>query len=596
MLSLKDTKMNQKSNYAGYINPELKDQPRRIFTREEIKMMDTDEYTQNEKAIFYQMNTIGIPTNTEINNSSGVVHVRAYTKTDGTNVREHYRSYPDGYGHSSLQSFHETSPDDIITEIPDQKPANKTRITEQMNMIDGGVISGPLVGGIALDTVSSSVVAGSIIGAVTGVLGIVGGIALLTFGIIYASKHPDKVKKAGKEIYETLAETSRELSDQIAKNLPAIEKQLSSTPAGKRTVEILKDLNNFNNNNSNNPQLFYDDNSREKYKSISRDLLSESKNLLKEQELNQKALLDEISKTSDQKTYEYLMDKYSTNKSLINNQSSQINKMEHYIDNDQFEEVVKESENNVLKGNVSEYRYLGKTEQEWRDQAIQIEGTDPNVRDDITPLIIDAVIMNKINPTFGINNSILRCIAQGSAAGISQSILDMLKGLPNDIVFNILAGGIVVGGFQLAGKAFNPIYQDIIQRINTSRLSENDIIEYIEKKILEMPKTYRGKPTNPELYRKKLYTVYYSLKTNGYLVSRHSISRIAQRMEQYNISLEYIIRVLKYGDLYYDPKENNNIRYFGKIAVIIDKYTGEIVSIYYKADPKPYWVLQRRSK
>lgn len=201
--------------------------------------------------------------------------------------------------------------------------------------------------------------------------------------------------------------------------------------------------------------------------------------------------------------------------------------------------------------------------------------------------------MSKINPTFGINNSLLRGIAQGSAAGISQSILDMLKGLPSDIVFNILTGGIAAGGFQLTDKAFNPIYKDIIQRINTSKLSENDIIEYIEKKILEMPKTYRGKPTNPELYRKRLYTVYYSLKTNGYSVSRHSISRIAQRMEQYNISLEYIIKVLKYGDLYYDPKENNNIRYFGKIAVIIDKYTGEIISLI-ERKPKNSWILIKK--
>ena len=64
----------------------------RIYTREDIGNMSSNEYTKNEKAINYQLKSIGIPTNSQLGNSSDVVYVSAYTRKDGTEVRAYYRS------------------------------------------------------------------------------------------------------------------------------------------------------------------------------------------------------------------------------------------------------------------------------------------------------------------------------------------------------------------------------------------------------------------------------------------------------------------------------------------------------------------------
>lgn len=64
----------------------------RIFTREDIGNMSPHEYTENEKAIYYQLNKIGVPPASHLANSSDVVFVSAYTRKDGTTVKAHYRS------------------------------------------------------------------------------------------------------------------------------------------------------------------------------------------------------------------------------------------------------------------------------------------------------------------------------------------------------------------------------------------------------------------------------------------------------------------------------------------------------------------------
>lgn len=54
--------------------------------------MSTDEYSQNEAAIFAQMNSIGIPTNSELSHAGGTIYVEPYVRSDGTPVRGYYRS------------------------------------------------------------------------------------------------------------------------------------------------------------------------------------------------------------------------------------------------------------------------------------------------------------------------------------------------------------------------------------------------------------------------------------------------------------------------------------------------------------------------
>ena len=64
----------------------------RIFTAEDIGEMSGSEFSQNEKAIDYQMGNLGIPRRNNLSENSDVVFVHAYTRADGTEVKAHYRS------------------------------------------------------------------------------------------------------------------------------------------------------------------------------------------------------------------------------------------------------------------------------------------------------------------------------------------------------------------------------------------------------------------------------------------------------------------------------------------------------------------------
>ncbi len=64
----------------------------KIFAAEDIGQMSSDEYQQNEKAIFYQMQKIGIPRRNQLNRNSDVIYVNSYIKDNGTQVKAHYRS------------------------------------------------------------------------------------------------------------------------------------------------------------------------------------------------------------------------------------------------------------------------------------------------------------------------------------------------------------------------------------------------------------------------------------------------------------------------------------------------------------------------
>ncbi len=55
-----------------------------IFTAEYIGEMSGNEYEQNEKAIFHQLQNLGIPRQNQLNGNPDVVYVNSYTKADGT--------------------------------------------------------------------------------------------------------------------------------------------------------------------------------------------------------------------------------------------------------------------------------------------------------------------------------------------------------------------------------------------------------------------------------------------------------------------------------------------------------------------------------
>ena len=80
-------------NYSGYINPITGSG--KIYSREDIDAMSNAEFSEVEKAINAQMNSIGIPSNIDLEQSSisgGTIYVNAYYRSDGTYVRGYYRA------------------------------------------------------------------------------------------------------------------------------------------------------------------------------------------------------------------------------------------------------------------------------------------------------------------------------------------------------------------------------------------------------------------------------------------------------------------------------------------------------------------------
>ena len=82
------------ANLRNFINAIANDN--RIYTAEDIGGMTSKEFLANEKAIDYQLNNLGIPRESDLAGNLDVVYVHGYTRDDGTEVRAHYRSKPDG--------------------------------------------------------------------------------------------------------------------------------------------------------------------------------------------------------------------------------------------------------------------------------------------------------------------------------------------------------------------------------------------------------------------------------------------------------------------------------------------------------------------
>jgi hypothetical protein len=81
--------IQRKQNYSGYKNPVSGDT--RIFSQEDIEELTGEEFAKHEKEIQGQWGSIGIPTNVELQ-SSGAIYIAPYTRSDGVQVKGHYRS------------------------------------------------------------------------------------------------------------------------------------------------------------------------------------------------------------------------------------------------------------------------------------------------------------------------------------------------------------------------------------------------------------------------------------------------------------------------------------------------------------------------
>lgn len=69
-----------------------------IYTNADLSRMSFGEASNRRKELVSQYRQIGFPSEKEMQNSSNVVYVNEYTRADGTHVKAHWRSKPEGSG------------------------------------------------------------------------------------------------------------------------------------------------------------------------------------------------------------------------------------------------------------------------------------------------------------------------------------------------------------------------------------------------------------------------------------------------------------------------------------------------------------------
>ena len=80
--------------FKNYRNPYTNDN--RIYSFKDLYDMPFGEVIRNEQEVLGQYRVLGVPTEIELQGSENVIWVDAYTRDDGTEVKGHWRSKPEG--------------------------------------------------------------------------------------------------------------------------------------------------------------------------------------------------------------------------------------------------------------------------------------------------------------------------------------------------------------------------------------------------------------------------------------------------------------------------------------------------------------------
>lgn len=79
----------------GYVDTIYFPRSNVLYSRNDIENMSFEEYAKDEKLIQAQLNSIGIPSNSDLQkliNGGNVIYVNEYVRSDGTFVKGYYRS------------------------------------------------------------------------------------------------------------------------------------------------------------------------------------------------------------------------------------------------------------------------------------------------------------------------------------------------------------------------------------------------------------------------------------------------------------------------------------------------------------------------
>ena len=107
--------------YKNYRNPYSGDN--RIYSFNDLYNMSFGEVIKNKKELLGQYRVLGVPREEELQASNNVVHVEAYTRDDGTEVKAHWRSKP---GSSSGKNEQENIKEESSNVDKEQKNESET--------------------------------------------------------------------------------------------------------------------------------------------------------------------------------------------------------------------------------------------------------------------------------------------------------------------------------------------------------------------------------------------------------------------------------------------------------------------------------------
>ena len=120
----------------------------RIFSFEDVANLPQEGGSFYQKALDYQYGKIGFPKDKELQNSSDVVYVRAYTRDDGTEVRAHYRS-KNGHNYIDPNKRTMTSPKEEKARIEEfaQRILDKGEVIGGASKVENAQTFSPLLMG-----------------------------------------------------------------------------------------------------------------------------------------------------------------------------------------------------------------------------------------------------------------------------------------------------------------------------------------------------------------------------------------------------------------------------------------------------------------
>ena len=115
--------------FRNYRNPYTNDN--RIYSNKDLYNMSLGEFIKRKQEVLSQYRVLGVPTEKELQDSDNVVHVEAYTKEDGTEVKAHYRSKPHSGGVVNDNKEKEIKTENISEEKINEEQGQQKQTLEQ---------------------------------------------------------------------------------------------------------------------------------------------------------------------------------------------------------------------------------------------------------------------------------------------------------------------------------------------------------------------------------------------------------------------------------------------------------------------------------